>query len=483
MPKDKRVDVAIIGAGSAGLSALKEVGKITRNFIVVEDGPLGTTCARAGCMPSKALIQVANEYHRALHLKGRGVHGGEKLRLSIPEALAWVRKVRDDFAGGAVLAAKRLGSRLVRGRALLLGPNELRVGKTVYAAKRIILATGSRPVVPDEFLALGKLVVTTDSLFELEDLPARIGVVGLGSIGLEIGQALSRLGCDVRAFDRSRGLGNLTDPAVNAYACRHFTKEFPILFDCEARATARSGKIRIAARGRVYSADMILASMGRRPNLDALGLEALGVSLDKEGHPEFDAGTMKLPGFPIYLAGDASARRPILHEAVDDGRIAGYNSVHRRPRRFLRRAPLAITFSEPNLALVGKRRAELKRGTFVTGEANFETDGRALIMRENYGLLHVYAGLKDARFLGAEMVGPAGEHLAHLMAWALQRRLTVFEMLRMPFYHPVVEEGLRAALRDAARQLPSGLGINTGPSRDYSELAGDKDGAMMEIHS
>ena len=189
---------------------------------------------------------------------------------------------------------------------------------------------------------------------------------------------------------------------------------------------------------------------------------------------------MKLPGLPIYIAGDVSARHPILHEAVDDGRIAGYNSVHRKPRHFSRRAPLAITFSEPNLVLVGKRRGELKRGTFVTGEADLETDGRALIMRENYGLLHVYAGLKDARFLGAEMVGPAGEHLAHLMAWSLQRRLTVYEMLRMPFYHPVVEECLRAALRDAARKLKSGLGINTGSPWDYSELAAADDGAMMD---
>lgn len=481
MPKVKRVDVAIIGAGSAGLAALKEVVKVTKSFIVIDDGPLGTTCARAGCMPSKALIQVANEYHRGLHIKGRGISGGEKLRLDIPEALAWVRKLRDDFASGPALAAKRLGSRLVRGRAMFLGPNELRVGKTVYAAKRLILATGSRPVVPDEFRALGSKVVTTDTLFDLEDLPSRIGVVGLGSIGLEIGQALSRLGCEVRAFDRSKGLGNLSDPAVNAYARRHFSKEFPILFDCEAKVSARSGKIRIAARGRVYPADMILASMGRRPNLDSIGLEELGVALDKEGRLQFDDGTMKLPGLPIYIAGDVSARRPLLHEAVDDGRIAGYNSVHRKPRRFSRRAPLAITFSEPNLVLVGKRRMDLARGTFVTGEADLEADARALIMRENYGLLHVYAGLKDARFLGAEMVGPAGEHLAHLMAWSLQRGLTVFEMLRMPFYHPVVEEGLRVALRDAARQLKTRLGINTVSSWDYSELAAADDGAMMDV--
>lgn len=455
MAMAKHVDVAIIGAGSAGLSALAEVRKVTKEYIVIDDGPLGTMCARVGCMPSKALIQVANEYHRCLHLEGRGMHGGKKLRLKIPEALAYVRKLRDRFAGGVVRSTKRLGSRLVRGRALFVGPNELRVGKKEFFAKRVILATGSRPVVPEEFLDLGPRVVTTDSLFELEDLPPRIGVIGLGSVGLEIGQALSRLGCDVVAFDRSRGVGKLTDPAINSYASRHFAKEFAIHFNSEVKLKAHSKKIKIMAEGRAYARDLILASLGRRPNLDSIGLEAIGVALDGGGLPEFDGGTMKLIGLPIFLAGDASAEHPILHEASDDGRIAGYNSVHPNPRRFKRRAPLAITFSDPNLALVGHSYAELKRGSFVTGEASFETQGRSLILGENYGLLHVYAGATDGKFLGAEMIGPAGEHLAHLMAWALQQKLTVFEMLGMPFYHPVVEEGLRTALRDAAGKVKS----------------------------
>ena len=453
----KHGDVAIIGAGSAGRSALGEVRKVTKNFVVIDGGPLGTTCARTGCMPSKALIQAANEYYRCRHLEGRGLRGGKGLRLNIPEALAFVRGLRDRFAGDVVRATRRLGSHLVRGRAVLVGPHELRVGKKEYFAKRVILATGSRPVVPQGFLDLGSRVVTTESLFELEDLPPRIGVIGLGPVGLELGQALSRLGCDVLAFDRSRGVGNLTDPAINAYAARHFAKEFSIRFDAEARLRAHGKKVTITAEGRSTSRDLILASLGRQPNLDSIGLEAVGVALDGGKPPKVDGGTMKLPGLPIYLAGDGSGERPILHEASDDGRIAGYNSVHHRPRRFKRRATLSITFSEPNLAMVGKSFAELERGSFVIGEASFETQARSLILGENYGLLHVYAGASGGKFLGAEMIGPAGEHLAHLMAWALQQKLSVFEMLKMPFYHPVVEEGLRTALRDAARKVGSGI--------------------------
>jgi dihydrolipoamide dehydrogenase len=449
----KSVDVAIVGAGSAGLSALAEVRRATDHFIVIDDGPLGTTCARSGCMPSKALIQAANDYRRAQHLDGSGIEGGERLRLRIPEALAHVRKLRDLFMKDIVRATLSLGRRLIRGRAAFVGPSRLRVGEDEYRAKRVILATGSRPVMPEEFRAFGGRVVTTDSLFDLEDLPARIGVVGLGSIGLEIGQALSRLGCDVVAFDRSRGVGNLTDPAINSYAKRHFSKEFEINFGAEARLKARSKNIAIAGGGRAYARDLILASLGRRPNLQCLGLESLGVAFDARGVPAFDERTMRLAGFPIYIAGDASARRSVLHEASDDGRIAGDNSVRAMPRRFERRVPLSITFSEPNLAMVGSAHAELKPGSFVIGEASFETQGRCLILGENYGLLHVYARATDGKFLGAEMIGPAGEHLAHLMAWSLQQELTVIDMLRMPFYHPTVEEGLRDALRDAAGKL------------------------------
>ena len=428
---------------------------MTDDYIVIDEGPLGTTCARAGCMPSKTLIQIANEYHRRRRWKELGIDGGRKLVLNIPEALAHVRKLRDHFAGEVARSTKRLGSRLVRGRALMIGANVLRVGRKEFFARRVILATGSRPVVPKEFLDLGPRVVTSDSLFELEDLPPRVGVVGIGSIGLEIGQTLSRLGCDVAVFDRSGVVGELSDPKINSYAIRHFSKEFPLHLKREVTLKSHSKKIVMRARGRTYEQDLILASLGRRPNLDRLGLEMTGAILDDRGVPPFDPQTMKLTGLPIFIAGDASAYRAILHEASDDGWIAGYNSVHPRTRCFKRRVPIAITFSEPNLVLVGKRFRELKRERFVTGEASFETQGRALITGENYGLLHVYIDAVGGEFLGAEMIGPSGEHLAHLMSWALQQRLTVFEMLGMPFYHPTMEEGLRTALLDAEGKLPS----------------------------
>lgn len=156
----------------------------------------------------------------------------------------------------------------------------------------------------------------------------------------------------------------------------------------------------------------------------------------------------------IFIAGDANADAPLLHEAADEGRIAGENAA-RFPdvRPGLRRAPLGVVFSDPQIALVGTPHARLQAGQYVTGAVDFSDQGRSRVMLKNRGLLHVYADIATGRFLGAEMIGPSAEHIGHLLAWAAQQELTIARMLEMPFYHPVVEEGLRTALRDAAARL------------------------------
>jgi dihydrolipoamide dehydrogenase len=168
----------------------------------------------------------------------------------------------------------------------------------------------------------------------------------------------------------------------------------------------------------------------------------------------FDRDTMQCGRHPIFIAGDVNDDLPLLHEAADEGRIAGENAA-RFPdvRAMPRRTPLAIVFSDPQLAVTGARYADLVPGTFVRGEVSFEDQGRSRVMLRNVGRLHVYAEIATRQLLGAEMIGPDAEHIAHLLAWAIQARFTVAQVLALPFYHPVVEEGLRTALRDAQVKL------------------------------
>jgi dihydrolipoamide dehydrogenase len=164
------------------------------------------------------------------------------------------------------------------------------------------------------------------------------------------------------------------------------------------------------------------------------------------------------------MAGDASNDIPLLHEAADQGRIAGANAG-RFPdvRAGLRRGALALVFTEPQLAFVGASLEQLTqhyKDRFAVGQVSFEDQGRSRVILRNKGLLKVYAEHGTGVFLGAEMFGPAAEHIGHLLAWAAQQRMTVSDMLDMPFYHPVIEEGLRTALYDLNLHLQIGADID-----------------------
>jgi dihydrolipoamide dehydrogenase len=266
-------------------------------------------------------------------------------------------------------------------------------------------------------------------------------------------QALARLGVQVTGVEQGDQLGSLTDPEVSAYILPVLAREFPIHTGAAAELDTVDNRLDVRFGDDSVRAEKILASLGRRPNTAGLELERLGLSLDDQGLPPYDPTTMQVGSLPVFIAGDVNADHPVLHEAADEGRIAGFNSVQEHPHRFQRRTPLSIVFSEPNVAVVGQSFAELEDRTIAIGEARFDNQGRAKIMAERTGLLRVYGDKSNGRILGAELAAPRGEHLAHLLAWAIQRDMTVFEMLQLPFYHPVIEEGLRTALRTLSKQV------------------------------
>lgn len=444
------LDVIVIGAGSAGLAAVRQVQKSTENFLLINDGPYGTTCARVGCMPSKALIEAANAFHARTKAESFGIRGSEHLSIDIPAVLQRVRALRDRFVGGVLKSTEALGERSMAGRARLLTPNKAAVGDQVFHARSIVLATGSRPVVPQPWQTLGDRLLTTDTLFEQETLPARMAVVGLGAIGVEVAQALSRLGVQVHAFDSGDDLAGISDPVVAKAARQSLNEEFAIYTGHEVELSATTNGVRVQAGPVDIEVERVLVAIGRKPNLGDLGLEALGVTLNKRGLPPFDRSTLQIGDLPVFIAGDANADASLLHEAADEGYIAGANAVADKPSCFQRRTPLAIVFSDPGIAVVGQRFVNVDAEQCLVGSVDFASQGRALTAQRNKGVMRIYARANDARLLGAEMCAPAAEHLAHLLALAISRELTAHDLLAMPFYHPVLEEGLRTALRDIA---------------------------------
>ncbi len=451
-----KVDTVIVGAGSAGLSALREVRRYTDDFLLVNAGHWGTTCAAVGCMPSKALIEAANAFHRRNSFEEFGIRGADGLRADIPAVLARVRKMRDGFVKGPESVRGKLGKRAIAGHARLLGPGRLEVNGDEIEARAIILAPGSSPVVPGPWRDFGDRILTTDSLFEQQDLPRRIAVIGMGAIGVEIAQALARLGLEVAGFDTVDGLAGIDDSEVLAAFRPLIEDEIALHLGAPAELEEAGDAIRVTGAGDSFDADAVLVAVGRRPNIDDLGLDTLGVALDDKGMPEVDPASLRIGDLPVFLVGDANGDRALLHEAADEGHIAGRMAAPDRESDGLcRRTPLTIVFSSPQVARVGPPLSELNAPDIASGSFDFSKQARARMAQTAAGLLRIHAERESGRLLAAEMCVPAAEHLAHLLALAVERKMTVADMLALPFYHPVLEEGLRSALRDLSSNVAS----------------------------
>lgn len=457
----RSVDAVVVGAGSAGLNAVAELEKAGADWLLVEGAQYGTTCARVGCMPSKLLIAAADAAAAVEQAEVFGIRARD-IEIDGSAVFDRVRSERDRFVAGAIADTERFtAERRLMGRARFVGPTTLRVGEDLELdAGAIVIATGSSAAIPGVFDGVRKRVLTSDDVFELTSVPESLAVVGAGIIGLELGQALHRLGANVTVLDRTSNVGPLTDPSLQSYIRTELARTLTLeLETVVTTAESTESGVRLtwtSAEGEERTGDFerVLVAAGRRPNIAGLDFEKTGLELDERGMPEWDPQTAQCGDAPIFLAGDVNGHAPLLHEAIDEGRIAGENAA-RYPNtiRHVRRTPLAIVFSEPQMAVAGQSYASLDHDRTEIAEASFERQGRARVLARNVGLVRLYATRDDCLLRGAELFGPRVEHLAHLLGWAVQQRMTVHQLLRMPYYHPVLEEALRTGLRRLARQL------------------------------
>ncbi len=443
---ERSCDVVIIGAGTAGLKAYKAAAARGGEVVIVERGPGGSTCTRVGCMPSKLLIAAARMAHHARQASDFGIVTGD---VSVDAAKMWerVRRERDRFVASVLDEYNAIPSdRVVHGSARFDGPDAILVGDDRIAARRgIVIATGARPIIPDLLDPVRERVHTHETIFDLPDLPAAIAVLGAGPLGLELAQAFARLGVDVTVLDEGERIGGLKDPTANAAAIDALRDDVTLRLGVAVEASVTAdGRARLSwAEGEVV-VDVGLAATGRPPALDDLALDTTGLTLDAHGTPVFDRGTHRCGDSNIFIAGDADAWRPVLHEAARGGSIAGDVAMSGPPAKIL--PALAIAFTEPNLVEVGRSFDRLPDDARI-GQAAVEDNGRATADGETQGLVRLYAD-RDGKLLGASIVAPEGEHLGHLVALGIERGIDVAEFVDQPWYHPTIEELLQAAGRD-----------------------------------
>jgi dihydrolipoamide dehydrogenase len=452
----RKVKVAIIGAGTAGLSARREVSKVTDDYVVIDGGKLGTTCARVGCMPSKVLIQAANDYARRKVFVEEGIYGGDNLTVNYQDVMQFVRKLRDRFVRGVFSDMESWQEKLIQKYARFIDAHTLDLGDERIQAEKIIIASGSTPIVPKSWQKYQEHLIDTDQFFELDTLPEKVVVIGLGVIGIELGQALHNLGLDVTLVGLGKSIGGITDPKLQDYIAEKYASQMNVSFNGADVKGVDNNKLEVEIDGKIKTFDKAILALGRKPNYKQLNFDALDLNYNEKSVPSYSETTYQIDGYPhVYLVGDNNVQRPLLHEAADQGRIAGFNAVRQEQHCFQKRTFLAITFSDPNIAVIGQSYEKLTQGKidFAIGEVSFEGQGRSIVKSHEQGMLRIYACKKSGKILGVELQAPDGEHLAHLLSWAISNQMTVDEVLAMPFYHPTVEEGVRTALRNVSRQL------------------------------
>lgn len=448
---NRKVDTVIIGAGTAGLYALSEVKKSGRSWLLIQGGEDGTTCARVGCMPSKVLLKTAELFSSKDQFESQGILGSSHITLDPTAVMAHLRKMRDMFTNAVRgRTTERMDEQhLIRGYAEFTGRNTLVVNGETVEFSNAIVATGSSPVVPKPWQSLANLY-TTDTFFELEKLPSSIAIIGMGAIGLEMGQALSQLGVRVAGYDQASTIAGLQDSALLDGALNHISNQFPInLGEPVNLEQSASGGVNVIRNGVEESFDAVLLALGRHSNTVTMNLDAAGATTIN-GKIDFDEQTMSVKGTSLFIAGDSTTERSVMHEASDEGLIAGYNASQTTPKKFKRKTALGIVFTQPNIARVGDLTED---ETTLSALVKLSTNGRAKVKHSTAGGIKLIADRETGTIRGAEIVSVDGEHLAHLIAWSIEQNLTATQLSKMPTYHPVVEEALSACVDSLTHQL------------------------------
>jgi pyruvate/2-oxoglutarate dehydrogenase complex dihydrolipoamide dehydrogenase (E3) component len=447
-------DLAVIGGGAAGLGAARAGAAAGARTLLISEGEIGGECTFTGCVPSKTLIEAAS----------RGT--------PFPAAMAAVRTAVAAIAAtetAEVLA--REGIEVLRGQAAFISPREISVDGRVVRAGRSIIATGSRPLVPPVPGLAETGYLTNETVFGMDELPARLAVLGGGAVGCELAQAFTRLGSQVTLIEAAPRLLPAADPAASAVIEEVFRAEGICVRTGAAAGSVEPDENRVAvvlASGEKAAANRLLLAAGRQPVTGHLGLENAGVRLDDRGHVATDRHlATTAPG--IYAAGDVTGRMPFTHAAFAMGRLAARNALRRRwspAGVFDTRAIPWVVFTDPEVAQVGRTEAQAAAsddGARVAWLPMSEVD-RAVTAGRAEGFVKIITGRRrvlgntgGGRVLGATIVAARAGEMIHEPALAMRTGMFTGRLAQTVHAYPTWS----LAIQQAAAQFFGEFGGRT----------------------
>ena len=467
-------DLIVIGAGAAGLVAANIAASLRARVTLIEREAMGGDCLNTGCVPSKALIRLARRAHeeRQWRLEESMITGAPASSPSRPDLAALLARVRATIARIAphdsVERYRSLGVECLRGEARVVSPWTVELSDEESGvisrlhARHLIIATGADPVVPEiKGLDPGR-ILTTQTVWSMRELPARLLVLGGGPVGCELAQAFQRLGAAVTVIERADRLLPREEPEASAEVCRALEADgVRVLTGASLASVSHGAAAQVICQGVevVVEFDQLLCALGRRSRVEGFGIETLGLVREPDGTLKVD-DWMRTSEPGVFACGDVASSDRLTHVAGQMGWLAAYNALFGSvwPLRIDRRAIPRCVFTDPEVARVGLTRAEAEAAGIRVTCTRYEMSAldRAIIEEQTQGFVMVLSAQGSDQILGATVVGARAGELVALYTLAIRERLGLRRLMSMMIAYPGWADAGRAAASQWQRdQAPS----------------------------
>jgi len=450
----RRVDLAVLGGGSAGFSAAIRAHDLGARVALIEGGTIGGTCVNVGCVPSKTMIRAADAYHRSQHSPYPGL---TPLGATLDYTRVVEQKdqlVRDLRQGKYIdVLSGYPNVTLLRGHATFTGPHTLNVDGESVQADKVIVTTGSRPWIPDVPGLQESGFWTSTEALAATTLPKSLLVVGGRYIAVELAQTFARFGTQVTVLQRSAHLLPDGEPEIGVELQKTLENEgLEIHTNVELRHVTRQDgvQLQVLVNGepREFRAEQLLMATGRHPNTAGFGLEDLGVRLGERGALDVDAHLQSsVPG--VYAAGDVTGHAQYVYVAAYEGNLAAENALNGNTRELDLKAVPGVTFSDPAVATVGLTEAQaVQAGRAVrTSVLAMGNVPRAQVNFDTRGLIKLVADADSTELIGAHILAPEAGEMIQPAVFAVKYGLTIQDFTETLFPYLTHVEGLRLAAR------------------------------------
>ena len=461
----KSYDVVVIGAGPAGYVAAIRAAQLGLKTACVDrwvdkqgEPALGGTCLNVGCIPSKALLESSEQYHELLH--GMAEHGisAKSVAIDVAKMIARKDKIVADLTGGIkqLFKANKIDwvqgrGRLLDGKQVEVTPNGAKQPSQTLKAGAVILATGSRPIDIPAARIDHQRVVDSSGALEFTTVPKRLGVIGAGVIGVELGSVWRRLGAEVIMLEAQDSFLPLADAQIAKEALRQFTRQgLDIRLGARVtstKATAKQVAVTYQDKAGEHKLvfDKLIVAVGRRPNSDNLWAADVDLLIDESGcvHVDDQCRTT-LPD--IYAIGDLVRGPMLAHKGSEEG-VAVAETIAGQAAVLNHDTIPSVIYTMPEIAWVGRNEQQLKAAdvAYRVGSFPFAANGRARAMEQAAGMVKLIADARTDRILGGHIVGPGASELIAEVVLAMEFGASAEDIARTIHAHPTLSESLHEA--------------------------------------